>query len=233
MVSDYLRCAGVVNQIATPPLGVTFHDDEPHRDSRRLGDTARCAPVSVNLVFDDDGRLVCVFADSEGEWALPEDGLLQPLASVARDPLGWTFGGPVHGVLKSTIPEVLGEVWAVFGVDPSAARFIAIRPRLVGFSHPGADTTLDAEPSEAELTARWIVEVRGSVVQVRNGYPYTGLLAAATDGNPQQLQGTTLRRVQVELPHRLGRAHWSPNRPGVGVNHRRRSSSTPFRPGPS
>lgn len=157
------------------------------------GDSAAFVPVTVSLVFEDGGRFVCALVTNEGPWALPQDGTYEELASVARDPLGWEVGPAADTGLASTIPEVLGGVWAVFAVNPLRARFIAIRPRFVSLRYPADDGAGSPVRDHHQHRARWIVEVRGTVVQTRHGYPYTGLLAVVTDGEPRRLQGTTLR----------------------------------------
>lgn len=149
------------------------------------GDASQCVTVPLKLVFDEHLNLLCALVVRDGQWAEPcEAG--KPLLDVARDTLGWEVDGEPTAPMRTTIPEVLGRVWAVFAVSPWTAKYIALRPRVVSES----PTIVNAPAPPAPW---WLVEVRGAVVQVRNGFPYTGLLAGVRDGSPSGLHGTTLR----------------------------------------
>jgi hypothetical protein len=150
-------------------------------------------PVTISVVFDaTTGRLVCAYAGLAGPWIVNEHTDPNDVEARAQE-LQWIIEDPGNATFRSTIPEVLGGVWAVFGgLDPRHAKYVIVRPRAVRLHFPVDIKGGVPTPKDPFLHLRWIVEARGSVINTRSGFHYTVALVAVDDGAPTKVQGTTL-----------------------------------------
>lgn len=150
-------------------------------------------PVRLHVVLDArDLRLLCAFVRQGDLWHINRESTGESLETYATTGgFRWSFADAGGAQFQSTVPEVLGGVWAATGLNPSTATFIIMRPRRVSWTYPADVVDGEPRPKDGAARLRWIVESRGTVVQTRHGFPYTVLLASVDDEDPRRSQWTT------------------------------------------
>lgn len=188
-------------QIATLRDTNSFGDTQEHEVwlARYTGisvssvDRANSAILTMNVAFDaSTQRVICAFTDSSTtNWV---QGTLAPIdVEVRAAESGWVVETVSNGPLKSTLKDVLEATWKRFGVDPSKAGQIVIRPRFVTNRFPVEESTGDQRFPASNV---WLVEVLGTpTVQRKFGgevHYLTTIVAQFRDGDLAMFPGMIL-----------------------------------------
>jgi hypothetical protein len=142
--------------------------------------------VRLSAVTTDEGKVLAIYTDASPEWVVP---VLEP-----RDPEReaqadrWDVTASDNG-LSSTAQDLLLTVWEYFGIQPSKAGQIILRPRNAVVSTTASTTSAGKLDLKYEHGTAWIVQVLGVQIDQVPNYYWTGVLILIDDKSGKVVRG--------------------------------------------
>lgn len=178
---------------------VTLNDDRPYGEAgsqtvwlARYENVPLLGPdgeteesIAMSVAFNGAGDPICAFTDPAPHWLKP--ALPQTVETrVAQE--RWTTSSASYGDLSATLTDVLGAVWAIYGLNPNRTAQVILRPRFVQNTFPATMVDGHLVPATPPENV-WIVEVLGTAVLKDHGIIFTTLIAELRDRDLSEIIG--------------------------------------------